>query len=158
MNCDLPNPGRAGRGVELSLTDLPPARAAVRRLEDAAPVVAVGREVLLAGAHIDVLGIERIDRDRCNGGRTLRVRQGRPASAAIGGFPHATVRGTDIDDVGVTWIDRDAADRSGRGGSDSNRSRANRRPRVLGGLSRARRRLGRPEQTEFLLVILACPA
>jgi hypothetical protein len=117
--------GRKRRGARLR-----PGGASVGRLEDAAAVIAVGREVFFPGSGVDDEVVAGIDRDRAHGQRALRVGQRRPTGAAIGGLPDPTGRRADIDDAGVGRIDRDGVGASGSGRGGRYLARSDRRPQV----------------------------
>ncbi len=122
--------------VEDARAELSPARAPIGRAQQAAAVVAVAREMQLARARVDDVGIDRVQRDRSHRERAFAVRQRRPALAAVDGAPDTALRTADVDHAGRSRMHRDRRDPAGRAVRD--RRRAERRPRIL---DRRRRRV-----------------
>src|SRR6185312_3703697 len=73
--------------------DVDPRSSAVERLQDAGAVIAVAREVGLAGAGIDGRGALRVERERADCERRLIVGQRLPGGASVGGAPDVALRG-----------------------------------------------------------------
>ena len=95
--------------------DVDPGCAAINGFQNARAVVAVPREVFLAGAHVYGVRLVGIERDGAVGQRHLIVGERGPVDAAVGGFPDAAFGRSDIDDIVVARIYGDGIDAAGGG-------------------------------------------
>ena len=84
-----------------------PRRTPVQGPQYPAAVVAVSREVLLAGTGVDDVRIDRVDGDRAHGKRAFVVGHGGPGGSLVFGLPDAALRPTDVDNGRIARMDRD---------------------------------------------------
>ena len=148
-----------GHLVERGPADPVPRGAAVGGLEDAVPEVGVAVRVGLAGPHVDRARRRGGDGDGPHRLGGKGAADGPPVQPAVGGLPHAAIRGALVHDVRVVRIHGHRGDPA-RGPEDpaaevapdriavrkrilAGRCRADVRPRRLGGL-RGLRALGGP--------------
>ena len=109
MNRDRPQsvatPGkaRAERADEVP-GQVAPCRSRVYGLQNSRAVIGIARKILLAGSHVNHIGVGRRNSDRANGQGWLIVSEGSPVDSGIHRFPDSTACATDIHDVRVARI------------------------------------------------------